>query len=42
MEPEEYYVDDYLPLDEAVALMAEGLYLNEIEGWIVIDPYFED
>jgi hypothetical protein len=41
------YVEDMrMPLDQAVALMAQGIDLNEIEGWDLIDPlfdpYFED
>jgi len=35
-------VDDYMPLDEAVGLMAEGYDLNAESGYSPFDPYFND
>jgi hypothetical protein len=41
-----YAEDIRMPLDLAVALMAQGFDMNEFEGYSLIDlpfdPYFED
>jgi hypothetical protein len=43
MEPHEYLIDDYMPLDVAVALMAQGFDMNAFEDHQpLFDPYFED
>jgi hypothetical protein len=40
---EDDYVEDYMPLDDAVALMAYGYDMNSYEGHpSPLDPYFED
>jgi hypothetical protein len=43
---DEQYDEGYMPLDEAVTLMAHGFDMNEFEGYSLIDlpfdPYFED
>lgn len=39
----ELYVDDMMPLDAAVGLMARGYDLNALEGHQpMFDPYFND
>jgi ABC-type nitrate/sulfonate/bicarbonate transport system substrate-binding protein len=35
-------VDDIVPLDVAAELMAAGLDMNEHDGFVVFDPYFND